>query len=504
MISSKILVPVIIGVACILALLVGTNLAVDSDQTMVYTGLFFLVFVLMVFAREYWWLAMFIAVAFGGYVYFGFKILAHESMLALAMAGLLPSVALNPHSEFNASRPKLPWYFYAAGAYLIFQIFYSISVNNPHGFIEYGNIVRAYAYGFWPLVFVFLFRYYGRSDYLNFAIWLLQSVYLFRALMTLATIYFPSQMVLPGINFILPGNDEGGGGLDDLRFPGHGIVLLACAILLKRPSLPVRLWQWLLIVFALFCQMWSGGRLLLVASILTIVAAFVVARMWKTVIAATTAAIFSVVFLNLFPQTIYNFGYRWQRAASVLLLTTKDMDTRFMTEGSDLWHERLGDIAYERWTSSARTFFIGTGIKPWDIRIARESSPMQRFEAQLGGAADTGGYESGLWIILTPSGLIGLLLYCTTLAYFVIPNARRFFREKPRGFNLTVVFLGTYPAVEWLLFSPRSGGYPAIELLFASTAFYYLRDQEKNPQLAATEAAAGEDSTYAGADDSWT
>ncbi|MGH8048701.1 MAG: hypothetical protein ACREKL_15785, partial [Chthoniobacterales bacterium] len=223
MISSKVLIPIIVGVACILALIVGSNLAVEPDKTMVFTGLLALVFVLMVFAREYWWLAMFIAVGFGGFAYFGFKIYAHECMLAIAMAGLLPSLALNPHSEFN-TRPRLPWFFYAAGLYLGFQIFYSVAFNSPHGFIEIGNIVRAYTNGLWPLMFVFLFRFYGRSDYLPFALWLLQGIYLLRALMTLATIFLPYNisMMLPGINFMLPGNSANGGGLDDLRFSGHG------------------------------------------------------------------------------------------------------------------------------------------------------------------------------------------------------------------------------------------------------------------------------------------
>ncbi|MGH8045998.1 MAG: hypothetical protein ACREKL_02020, partial [Chthoniobacterales bacterium] len=209
------------------------------------------------------------------------------------------------------------------------------------------------------------------------------------------------------------------------------------------------------------------------------------------------------LFLNLYPQFIYNFSPRIQRAISILIFDTYSTEASYMTVGSDLWHQRLTEIGYERWTSSPRTFLIGTGIKPWDARILRETSPTRLFEGQLNGAADTGGYESGLWGILAPAGLVGLLLYVSVIGYFVIPNALRLYRGKLHGIQLTIIFLGTYPALEWALFCFRAGGYPAIELLLATTAFYYMHDHNSRELEAPADVAVDDGSTYAGARDSW-
>jgi hypothetical protein len=494
MISSKILIPLVTFIACVIALIVGTNLAMDSGQTMTYVSLITIVIVLLTFAREYWWIALFIAIGFGGFVYFGFKIYAHEALLAIAIAGLVPSVALQPVSEFAASRPKLPWFFFAALAYLIFQIFYSIAINDPRGFIEIGNIGRAYMNGIWPLMFVFLFRYYGNSRHLPLAIYLLQVVYLWRALLTLSSIYFPTAMMLPGINFVLPGNAANGGGLDDLRFSGHSIILLACAILLGRPALPTRALLFALIGFAVFCQMMSGGRALLVASIVVILAALAVARMWKIIFLAGGATVLLVAFLNIFPDSISVLDKRMQRAVSILIFDTQATEAGFYAVGSDIWHEQLADTGFRRWTSSPRTFLIGTGIRPWDETILRETNWTEKFHALIEGAANTGNYESGLWTILAPAGLVCFILYGLTLGSFVAPNLRLSMSGTLNGMPLTIAFLGSYPAFEWLLLSPRAGGYPAIELILACTAFYYFRDHGTYPE--AVRISSDEGSPY--------
>jgi hypothetical protein len=476
MISSKILVPLVTFLACVIALIVGTNLAMDSGQTMTYVGLTVIILVLLVFAREYWWIALFIAIGFGGFLYFGFKIYAHEALFTIAIAGLVPSIALKPFSEFAGNRPKLHWFFFATLSYLVFQIFYSIAVNDPRGFIEIGNIGRAYMNGIWPLLFVLFFRYYGNSSYLPFAIYLLQSVYLWRALLTLSTMYFPAAMVLPGINFVLPGNAANGGGLDDLRFSGHGIIMLACAILLSRPTLHIRALQFALIGLAIFCQMTSGGRALLVASIAAMLATLVIARKWKTIFLATGAVVLLVALLNIFPDSISVLDKRMQRAVSILIFDTQATEAGYYAVGSDTWHEQLADTGFRRWTSSPRTFLIGTGIRPWDETVLRETNWTEKFHALIEGAANTGNYESGLWTILAPAGLVCFILYGLTLGSFVAPNFRLSMSGTLRGMPLTIAFLGSYPAFEWLLLSPRAGGYPAIELILACTAFYYFRD----------------------------
>jgi hypothetical protein len=498
MISSKVLVPIVIGIACLLALTLGSNLAVDSGQTMVYACFGAMVVLLIAFAREYWWLAMFLAVGFGGYAYFGFRIYAHEALFALAIAGLLPSIALSPRSEFVHTRPKLPWFFYAALAYLCLHVVYSITENGARGFIEYGNICRAYAFGIWPLLFILAFRLYGRAEHLPAALYLLQIVYLIRAVMTLATVYFPkAAMVLPGINFVLPGNATNAGGLDDLRFAGHGICVLATALLLGRPpTLHGRVWQVMLLVFSMAVLLMGGGRVMIVASILSLFAAMLAGRMWKMLTATGVCAIAAVIFVNLFPSSIYIFDKRVQRTLTILILDKQSTEVRSHTAASDIWHERLQEIGFERWTSSPRHFLLGTGIIPWDPTITRESNWTLRVEATLQGAANTASYESALWTILTPTGLVGLTLYLLTIGYFAVGNGKQLCRGNLSGYAKTAAFLGTYAPLEWLLFSPRSGGYPSIELLLAVTAFYYLNDR-KVLGLRSSPSAQDEFSPYA-------
>ena len=61
----------------------------------------------------------------------------------------------------------------------------------------------------------------------------------------------------------------------------------------------------------------------------------------------------------------------------------------------------------------------------------------------------------------------------------------------------TVAFLGVYAPIEWALFSPVQGGYPAIELLYAATAFYYLHDHCLSGSSQISNHQAEDDSPYA-------
>lgn len=450
----------------------------DAGQTMTFTGLLAICVLLIAFAREYWWIALFVAIGFGGYAYYGFKIYAHECLLALALTGLIPSIAMKPHSEFALHRPKLPWFFFATLAYLGLHIFYSIATNNPHGFIEIGNILRAYMYGIWPLIFVFFFRWYGRSDYLPFALYLLQGIYLFRGLLTLSTLFFPMTSVLPGINFMLPGNTMNAGGLDDLRFVGHGICVVACAILIGRRTPGTLIYQGLLLAFAAVALLMGGGRGMLVASIVVVIAAIAAARMWKTLFVVGTCAALFLTFLNLFPKSIYVLDFRMQRALSILIINPEATDIhRLMNTSSNLYHERIKREGYDRWTSSPRAFTIGTGIRPWNPTILRETNITLLTEGMIQGSADVGNYETAIWTILAPTGIVGMILYSLTLGYFALANLKRLRREDLRGIERTIGFVGCYPALEWFLFSPAIGGYPQIEMLFAATAFYYFADR---------------------------
>jgi hypothetical protein len=493
MISSKILIPSLIALACIVALLVGANLASETNETIVFIGVFSFAVAVLLFARDYWWIALFAGVACGGFAYFGFKLYAHECVLFLALAGLIPSIAINPTSLYAQHRPKLPWFFYALAVYLCLHIVFSIALYNPHGFIELGSIGRAYVYGLWPLLFVFLFRLYGRTDLLSVAIYVLQGVYLVRAFMTLATLYFPIASVLPGINFVLPGSDVSSG-FDDLRYPGYGICLLATAVLLGKPHFANRCWQSFLIVFSIFILLLSGGRALMVSSLLVLLAGLATARKWKLLAVLGAGVVVLLTFLNLFPSVLYALDNRSQRALSILILDSRSTDVYYQVEGSDVWHQRLQEIGFERWTSSIRTIVFGTGIRPWDPGVARESVWQLRFEALLQGAADTGSYESALWTVLAVTGIVGFLLCIVVVFYFASFNAKCLIRDRLRGLDLTVAFLGAFEPLHWLLFSPRMGGFPGLDLLLAATAFYYLHDRRHAPAM--LERSSDEDSPY--------
>ena len=241
----------------------------------------------------------------------------------------------------------------------------------------------------------------------------------------------------------------------------------------------------------------GGGRGLTVASMLVIIAAIAAARMWKALTAATFAVICLIVFLNLFPRSLDVVDYRVQRTLSVLIWNGDSSETKMRVAGSDVWHDRLREIGFERWITSPRTFVFGTGIRPWNASAVRETNWALKFEALLQGAADTGGYESALWTILAPAGLAGLLLCVCTIGYFALYNGRRLLSGQLSGMERTVAFLGVYAPIEWALFSPVQGGYPAIELLYAATAFYYLHDHCLSGSSQISNHQAEDDSPYA-------
>lgn len=494
--SSRILVPLLIGIFCLVAAIAGANLAIDSGTTMVYLALFFGAVFLLAQARNYWWVALLVGAAFGGYAYFGVKIYAHELMLAAALGGLIPSVAMNPSSPLAAERPKLPWYFYAFGIYLGIHIVLSIWWHEPRGFVAYGNVVRAYVNGLWPLVFVFFFRAYGRSDLFPFAVHLLQATYILRALIVVSFHVFPKAMILPGVNFLLPGTATGAG-FDDLRWSGYGICLTSSALILAARSNIQRVLQFALLGASFVALVAGGGRAMLVSGLLAAAFALLCGRYWKILGAVGSLVFCGLLYLNLFPESLHALDRRWERTLSILVIGYKNTANYAMVAGSDEWHDRLATIGYERWTESPRTVVLGYGIRPWEQNVMRESNWTMLFEALMQGAADTGNYESALWTTLAVTGLVGFLLCVATLFHFQIFNLRTLIKERPTGFALCAAFLGTFPPLHWLLFSPRLGSYPSLDLMFAAVAYFYLWDQRTGKAPVATPVTDDESSSYA-------
>ena len=453
---------------------------------LVAAGIFFVV------SPRWWWVPLPASYAIGGMLYFGFKIYTHELALVVCVLPLFFAAALNRRAV-QQERAALPGVHFWMLFYLAVHLGWSILVARRLGEGGYGNILRHYAWALWPLCFGWLYHRYGSTRYLRPALWMLLAAYFLRASVTVVTHHFPAFLYVPLINFVLPGSTSAHA--DDLRSGALGLGVVALAVGAMSRSLGWRLVMLALGGLALYGVLLGAGRVSLAMFMCLPPALAWVGRRYDLLGAAGGLVLAVLLALNVSPQLLDGFDMRVQRTLSILVLEQGAARSHAITESSNLWHQRLRELAMQRWLESPGTFLFGNRIRRFDAEIGYIHGQQEMaFERALERATEVGAYETGWFSTLAITGVLGFGLYLGLLARYLRRPWEFLRKHGVRGPEGAFCFLGVFTAVMWFAFGWTYGGYPSFELVLLMVADAACGDAARvsvrAPAVARSEAVA--------------
>ncbi len=424
--------------------------------------------------RRVWWLPLPIATSIGGLIWVGFRIYSHEIALLMALLALVPAVAINPKT-MEQHRGRLPWTVYALLVYITIHLFGSLLINRyAHG-IGMGNIVRTYTMALWPLIFVPFVFHFGASRWIRLLLILVYVGLVFRVAIGIYSYFFPGFLFFRGVNAFFLFSEYGA---MELRDAPRRLLILALALFSASRGAGIKFVHLLIAIFSVWFLLLGSGRV-------TVAMLGVIPVLWMLVqrrlILLTLFGIFAiavVLFVNAKPEILYELPEGPRRALTILIFEQR-LDIQAQLEGSNLWHRELFRAGRERWLDSWRSFFIGNRIHPFDPDMHGF-----RYDFYLGiqNAAQTARYERALWTILATTGVVGGWLYLSVFLRLLGDPIRTLFRHKLRDDASVIYFIAFVHAALYLLFSPISGSFPGVELMWAGIAFAAYRDAEKRAE----------------------
>lgn len=451
---------VVVGGATLLISKVGEQGAMSVISTI--TGLAALAWVVM--SGEKWWLITPVSVAFGGTLLIEYKFYPHEMSLVLCILALIPLLALR--TRLRPVRPPL-----SSSAYILLLLFVFnwilsfYNLNDSADIGDVGSLSRVYMHGLWALIFGILFYRYGRID----PALLLKVIYItffIRAILGALAVLFQDIIPIPKIGFVFSGVALG---LIDYRVTGIQLGLLAFAHASLATHAVVKRFHYAVIIASVVVAVLGGGRVTVVM-MCTIPLLWALLRRRFGVVALCAAAVISLVLvLNRYPDILYRLPEEMRRALSILVSesSTRWLDWHELNRLSNIWHQRLGEIGFERWSSSPVTFILGNRVEPYsDLYNAYSATLEMRADV----AAKLGQYESGLWTMLGVMGIVGFLTY-TRLFIFLLKKPLQIFQRDGIASPVHALsFLAVIGIGIWLCFSWIAGGFPSYELMLAFLA----------------------------------
>lgn len=432
-------------------------------------------------ARRRWWLLMFAAGSFGGYFYFGYKLYPHEAALIACFIPLSLAVAVRIPGT-TQKRSAFPLVMYVLGLYLLAHWAGSYLYNRAQGDSGFGNVTRAYFNAAWVVVFLFAFWRYGSTKFVRTALWITYVAAFGRLAIGLLTYYSSAFAYIPVVNYVLPGSTHTRAA--DLRASALAFGILAACYFLLHKGFVRKSFHGALFLASFAALLFGAGRGVLV--LLCLVPIFVALIYQKIVplFLSIVAVVGVVSVVNVNPTILDDLPYSVQRSVSVVLLDKGLADSYGRTSTSDIWHERLREIGYKKWTQNWNTFLFGTGIRPYDLGTADTGVD---FEDAMESAAKVGAYEAGWWSVIAVTGLVGLILYLIVLFYLLRKLLPILLREKIRDARHAFAFMGVYSILVWLVLGWAQGGFPSTELLYSFVAVFAFSDAKKANPIRAQE-----------------
>ncbi len=474
-------------------LFLGYFLATWSSFGAILLGVMFVGALFFFLSPRWWWIPVPASFAAGGVLYFGFKLFAHELTLLLCSIPLFFAVSLRFRS-FYQYRKVMPWTFYLLGAYLCAHMMWSLGAARFTGEGGTGNILRHYSWALWPIIFGILFNWFGSTKYLKTALYLLLGAYLLRVVVTILSDKIGGFFYIPYINYVLPGSTAGE--TDDLRNSGLGLAAFSAIFACIAGNWKSRTFFLSLLGLAFVALLLGGGRTAIAMGILVPVCAAVATKRFTLIAGAFAAAVLFVSALNLNPGMLDHVDSRVQRTLSILVLQKGAVQSHADTALSNYWHARLRELAMDRWTHDAGSFFFGNRVRKFDTELLFVHSQQEwSFEHAVELAADVGAYEAGWFSVLANSGLFGFACYLALIVEFFRRPFLRIWRHGVKDIVGAACLVSLYYTSMWCIFGWTYGAYPSFELMLLVIANVAIYDENREQAarqaaLAAREAAA--------------
>lgn len=441
----------------------------------------------IVSGREAWWIPIPIATSIGGLVWVGFRIYTHELGVLMAAAALLPAIAINRRAV-EQYRGKLPWVVYALLGFLFAHLFTSLMINRYDNGTGYGNIVRTYVGAIWPLLLIVALFHFGNTKYIRLAIMVTYIGLAFRVVIALYSYYFPGLLFFRGFNVFFLLSEHGG---LDLRGAPLRLLILTLGLSAASRDRMRTLLHLLVAMTSAWLLLMGSGRV--TVAMLGVIPIFwlLVQRRYALLIFASAAMLAIILTLNLNPDLLYMLPRGSQRALSILLTGgSQSMSIQAGLDASNLWHQELFRLGKTRWLATPLSFLFGNRVFPFDPTMG---SYWQDFYFNASVAASIAKYERSLWTILATTGVVGGILYVFSFYYLLREPVRLLFRDRFSDFNHVIYFLAATHALLFFLFSPVSGAFPGVELMWAGIAYIVAKDEARRlnkEEIALKEAAA--------------
>jgi hypothetical protein len=460
----------------VLAIFFGLSVSEASYTQLIFITSGVALAVWVVVARDRWWLPFPVAVAMGGFFYFGFRIFIHELMLAACLLPLIVNIATRKEI-MTPFRQKIPPSVILLAFFMFSHWMICLIYNQVAGFGGAGSTTRQYMNAAWPLIIFFAFYLFGNSRHLRTALLCMYFVYLGRFLLGLY-IYLTSTeagifeagrtlIYIPFINYV-----PSAGHADDLRGSTIGLAALSLAYGSMSRNGLLKLFHYTMTAAAVGANLLGGGRAYFAICMLLVSFWALVNRKMLPIVLFGTLISGLLILINLRPEIIETLDLKVQRTLSGFIVTTDTLDIQKATAASDDFHKTLREAGYRRWTENLRSILVGHGVRPFDESgwSDRTRDDVTRFSEQ---AMLTGRYEKGLWTVLATFGAVGFVLYLNVMRFLVFDAARLLWKNRIRDTEHAFYFLATFGIVSWIVTLNITGGFPSQELmmgLFAKVA----------------------------------
>ena len=335
-----------------------------------------------------------------------------------------------------------------------------------------GNIARSYMNASWGLIFGLAFYWYGSTKHLHTGLVLFYLGLLIRIPLGVYNIWRGGVLFVPGINFAL---DE-----QDIRFSASMLMTIAGLLCVFGRNPLARTLNGVIALAAGGTWFWQGGSRGQLLLTMALVGTLALIFRWRVFLASAAAGVLVLAAtLNLAPAIVEPLPYMMQRSLTAFMVnSTDEVEIQGEVRGSSAFRAALWAEGYKRWSESARTITVGTGVKPFDDMnaAATASFEMEAFSLMVRNGADVGVYETAFWSMLAVTGVVGFALFFAAF-FSVFGRLVRGLRTLPlEGAGKVFAAWGAGALVCCYLLCFVGGSFPSFELFLGMLGLSYIED----------------------------
>jgi hypothetical protein len=472
MMPRKYIDVLVVIIASIVALYVGSHLVVLSMGELALVTTIILLMLWTLTAGIYWWTPLLVGATLTGVFYIGFKIYPIEVSILISLLGLAPLLLVQNEKLQQTHRRPLPFIFYLAAIYLTLRM--SVDIIPAAG--ARGNLGRIYFEAIWPFVFGWLFHLFGKTSVAWTSLVAVFVCLLVRAGGAIIGYFMSTPLYIPGINYVI--SITGEESLIPMRTVAFNLLLVSLILYHASRSMIGKLLLLPVLVFSSGLMLAGQGRFATLMFLLLPVCFFAWRRSWLIFFTSGLVAAGLIIFINTSPQVVDQMPPYMARSLTGFILKPNVSSVEEGTVSSDEWHSGLRDEGLHRWTESPFTFLFGYGIRPSPLLYETKEFQLDAKTA-INTSANVAAYESGLWTVLAVVGAVGFLFYFflffhfwrLTLPYFLRPPSGQMWE----GF----LFWGCYSSLAWFATCHFQGGFPSLELFLIILATDLLDDRRE-------------------------